>query len=917
MPFLIAILAPVFAAIGTVITTVGAIGSFAGAALGGALGLSGAGILALSTIGSTLALTGLAVGVLSGLQALAGLIFPQHSKINGNAVTFKADPSAGIPYVIGRMGVGGNIVFVDTSNDGHNKWLHYFTVLSHGPVDAIEGFSANNVPVSFNANGTVYKLGLNWRGDWNSGAQYNVNDGVAYSGSIYICVALSLGYAPSNIFYWAPAGTYAGPKWSTTMWQMQTRGLQPDTVLSAPANTGSVPEWTAANGLSGLCHTRWVLQYDVGAYATGTPKPIWTVRGPPIYDPRQDSTYPGGSGTQRANDPTTWSWSRNPFLHALTWLLGITNNGIRVLGVGAAITAIDVPAFVAGANVADANGWSCGGQVFSTDSKWDVFTQMLAAGGGFPTRKGAAISCIVETPRVSIATLTGADFVGPVNVQAIVARKDRINQVVPTYVSETHQWQGVQATPVKVAAYVTADGTVRSKGVQMTLVQSVNQAAQLSRYLIEDSREFGPITGPLKPQWMGLNPGDCITINEPEFGLNGQTILILDRRVDPATGCPTITARSETGAKHAFALGQTGVPPPPPDLTGVNLVAPAPNSPPWQAAGATLTNGGVAMPAIVVTGLMESVAASNLVIRTRQSTGPGPWTHYDSPPAAVATRVEITGVGSGETRDIGLSYLVRGIQGAELVLSNITAGSFLGSGAGSVVTPTAIEWADMTASGAGTQTATTGAQTFAAITVPVTLVMNFTGSGTFAYSKNGGAWTSFVTGATLVAAAGDTLNFQASANATASGVLTITNSTDSGATVDAPAYALTVTGANQTPSPTPIWGSIYETTYAGDPCNGYTGATAVQGISSAITLGVTFTGTGASLSYSINGGSYTAIASGGSIPTVNPNDTINFQFLNSGSGSASGTVTVSNTSTGGGAISTWTYRVTVKPGPWP
>ena len=37
----------------------------------------------------------------------------------------------------------------------------------------------------------------------------------------------------------------------------------------------------------------------------------------------------------------------------------------------------------------------------------------------------------------------------------------------------------------------------------MPLVQNVIQGAQLARYLIEDAREFGPITGPLKPKWHG------------------------------------------------------------------------------------------------------------------------------------------------------------------------------------------------------------------------------------------------------------------------------------------------------------------------------------------------------------------------------------------------------------------------------
>lgn len=912
MPFLI----PVVAAIAGAVTAVATFVTGAIAALGIAAGLTATTAFA---IGSAITAIGGALLVTEAIHEVSSLLFPQHSKIGGNSVAFKADPVAGVPYIIGRAGVGGNIVFADTSNDGHNKWLHYFTVLSHGPVDAIEGFTANNIPVSFNPDGSIYQIGIVYRGDYNSSYQYNVNDGVTYLGSTYICVATTIGHDPSNTAYWAPAGPNPKPAWSGKMWQTQTRGLQPDNALTDISGAGAIPEWTSAHKLSGLCHTRWALQSDTTAFPTGTPKPLWIVRGPRVYDPRQDSTYPGGSGAQRSNDPTTWAWSQNPYVHALTWLLGQTNNGKRVIGLGAPIAAIDVAAFVAGANVADANGWTVGGQVFSTDSKWDVFTQLLASGGGFPTRKGAQISCITDTPRVSIATLTGADFVGPVSVQAIASRKNRINQVVATYQSEVHQWSNVQADPINVPAYLSADGATRSKGVQMPLVQNIVQVGQLARYIIEDSREFGPVSGALKPQWLGLNPGDVITVNEPELGLNNQTLLILDRKVDPQTGCPTITCRSETGAKHAFALGQTANPPPAPALTGFDLVAAAPNSPPWAAVGATLTANGVSAPAIVVTGVVENPNASNVIIRTRLTAGPGPWTHYDSPPAAVATRVEITGVGSGEQRDIGISYLVRGIQGNELVIAGVTAGQAGGTGGGgttAVTVPTpAVSWANQSASGAGRQTVTFPAQTFGGLTQPITLTLTFTGSGLFSYQKNGGAWTAFTSGATLSVAAGDTLAFQAYADSTTSGTLTVTDTT-AATVLSTPTYGLTVTANSQTLSPAPAWADVSATSYGSQPAGGYTGAQTMQGINVAVTLKITWTGSLASMNYKLNGGSLTAITNGGTV-SVSPGDTLNWRPVKSGTGTVTGVASVTNSSTGGSAVDSFNYALTVNSGPWP
>src|SRR3546814_5056335 len=96
-----------------------------------------------------------------------------------------------------------------------------------------------------------------------------------------------------------------------------------------------------------------------------------------VYDPRKDSTYPGGSGSHRALNESTYEWSDNPALHALTWALGRWENGKRTVGIGAPVANIRVSDFVEAANIADANGWTMGGVEWSTDSKWDIFKRIL------------------------------------------------------------------------------------------------------------------------------------------------------------------------------------------------------------------------------------------------------------------------------------------------------------------------------------------------------------------------------------------------------------------------------------------------------------------------------------------------------------------------------------------------------------
>src|SRR3546814_9566204 len=82
---------------------------------------------------------------------------------------------------------------------------------------------------------------------------------------------------------------------------------------------------------------------------------------------------------------STYEWSDNPALHALTWAPGRWENGKRTVGIGAPVANIRVSDFVEAANIADANGWTMGGVEWFTDSKWDIFKRILPAGGCLPT----------------------------------------------------------------------------------------------------------------------------------------------------------------------------------------------------------------------------------------------------------------------------------------------------------------------------------------------------------------------------------------------------------------------------------------------------------------------------------------------------------------------------------------------------
>lgn len=564
------------------------------------------------------------------------------------------DPQGPLTYAIGRTAVGGSVIHQTTTGESGKYLNWYASVSAGGPHEGFETFLGNGAAMTFGADS----------GEGASGYFQN---------RVWLKRVLNGG-----------AAAYGGLRFTAT-------GSK-----DTPANHGgNAAEWTAAHKATDHAMFLLAQEYDVAKFSGGPLKPLNVFKGAKVYDPRFDSTYPGGSGPQRWADPAdatafaaareTWVWSENPYIHALNWCLGRwSRNGSnpfrRVLGVGAPISMIKVAQFVEGANVADANGWKVGGQITTRDGKWDPLSAMLQAGGGAPLRVGGMIGCTVAAPRVSIATLTADDLAdGDVVIPGTQARRDRINRVIARYRSEAHAWEIVAAAPVVVDTYVTADGGWRTKEIDFPLVQDVNQVAQLAALHIVKAREFGPGQLSLKPRWMGLEPGDCVTLNIPVAGLASRKVQIHSRNLDVATAARTVTFMSETDEGYAYVTGRSGTPPPIPSLGGTGAVPPAPTIDEWVATGATLTDNGVSVPAIVIAGATTNPNNADLLARYRPAGAVewiGPVIHaldYD-----IEHRIELAaGLTSETTYSVQIAYRsIRGVWSEWTTLDDVVAGSF-------------------------------------------------------------------------------------------------------------------------------------------------------------------------------------------------------------------------------------------------
>ena len=397
-----------------------------------------------------------------------------------------------------------------------------------------------------------------------------------------------VGYGPTlkkvpNPYRWmVSALSVAGPVASVTPWvdlepigsyytgflYTDTQlGEQPESSALAPFWSGA-PGWDSSSKLSGVAAIGWNLKFDKDGkvFAGGVPRIGGYGQWVRVYDPRLDSTFPGGSGSHRIDDEATWEWSENPALHALAYAYGRYSNGTRIFGVGLGADAIDIATVAAWANVCEANGWTIFGVVWEPGNRWENLKDICAAGGAVPAFAGGVLGFKYSAPGVALDTITEADLTDdPVSVTAMASWRERINTVVPKYLSPDHEWQLVDAEPVSVASLVTEDGEIKQASWPFNLVKNVDQAAQLARYRIEDSRELGTIEITCKPRLRAYRPGEMLELDLPEKGLTTKAV-ILTREFDAAKMTVKFTLIGETDAKHTFALGQTGTPPPTPAL---------------------------------------------------------------------------------------------------------------------------------------------------------------------------------------------------------------------------------------------------------------------------------------------------------------------------------------------------------------
>lgn len=595
-------------AIPAVVAAISYVGSAASAVVAGTATLAQIATVAAVGIGA-------GVGGIAASKALTPEIGSQ-----GAAVRWEANPDAPLRFAFGRVGVKGSII--DAAIYGPDRMYVSFacTVSAAGPIKRFVSFRAGDYYMTFDGAGAA------------------VNE------------------------------PYRGEMWLSTR-----LGAQPDTALSLPSglkNGAAFPGWGTARKLSGsACYLVTLGENSKrSAYEGKVPGFVTVIEGLFCYDPRQDSTYPGGSGSCRLNNPATWVWTQNPILFALKWTLGLwegpTGKGApqvdyQVGGIGAKVESIRLATVVEAANVADANGWTSAAWPSTDDDKAQVLDGFLKAGGARYAEIAGQIAFIHRAaPRAPVFTIRARDTAGPVEIDTASSKLNRINTVRPRYWSEAHEWEMTALPEVTATEWQIEDGqgvaVKRTRGADFTFVDQPKQARELASLEISNSREGIRGRVPLRP-YMDPEPGNTFIFDEPDFALSNLKCIVLEVEDNTENDTVVVTFEAETDGKYPYAYGQTPSPPPAQELDPYDptyVTPPLPGD--WTITLRPPAPGGGGLPSFDLTGVVSNDTATAIIVEYG-STATGPWTQaYQGPPTV--TNIPIEGLQPGATYFIAIQY---------------------------------------------------------------------------------------------------------------------------------------------------------------------------------------------------------------------------------------------------------------------
>lgn len=279
------------------------------------------------------------------------------------------------------------------------------------------------------------------------------------------------------------------------------------------------------------------------------------IEGKKLYDPRLDSTYPGGSGTHRIGDPTTHTYSTNPALCIYDFL----RDGM--LGREWPDAEIDVASIVTAANICDeqvaVNGggtidrYTLNGVVDSIRSKLQNLNQMLTAMGGSYTYVSGKLAIFAAAPVVSTLSL---DKTSLKSIRYDSIPEALINEVRGTYIEPADNYEAAEYPAVSDTGAQIEEGE-EILPLNLPFTNDHRIAQRLAKIALNRARQ-PRISSESMPLGAALAPNNVASITWNTLGLSLEPFRLLKQSVSGGDGNPmsaSLELEKEDAAVYSWA----------------------------------------------------------------------------------------------------------------------------------------------------------------------------------------------------------------------------------------------------------------------------------------------------------------------------------------------------------------------------
>ena len=335
--------------------------------------------------------------------------------------------------------------------------------------------------------------------------------------------------------------------------QTRTEGTAANAIT---INSGTV--WDSSCRLTGCAYVYLRIKRTGNVKKTesplvqGLPSRITIVgEGAPLYDPRLDSTVPGGSGSHRANNQATWGTYAgtddydNPALQLLWFLLGWKINGKLSVGAGVPPERIDMQSFITAANICDENitlatggtqkRYRTSGTASDQDDRMEAINAFLVCMNGTLRDNGGKLTLALLKNDLGdpVLELSDGDMLGEFAWDQTGGGLSQGNNIIRGRFIDPSNNSLYQLAEYPEVSLPSPDGIERVMTFDLPFVEDGRRAQRLAKQVLQRQQFRGQLSAEFSAKALGCDVGDIVLITLGALGFNEKPFRVISKEVRP------------------------------------------------------------------------------------------------------------------------------------------------------------------------------------------------------------------------------------------------------------------------------------------------------------------------------------------------------------------------------------------------